>query len=220
MTQRLFPLAPATVAALLSGCSLVPATELGQEAGLQRNAFFGDATMNNVLVNTGERDPIAALGERFGGEVTDTVVFAFDSAALSPEARATLDGQAAWMSRHPEVGFRVYGHADAPGSNAYNERLGRARAQAVVAYLASRGIGRGRLEALVSYGETQPAVPSAGRELANRRVVTQVSHLVDPRTGRVMDGKYAREVYDSYIASAQPESTVTIGESVGAGQAE
>ena len=202
-------LAIALLTGTASGCAQFASGTADQEAGLQRNAFFGDAIMNNTLVATGERDPLAILAQRFGGEVPDTVTFAFDSAEITPEARAVLDAQAGWMRRFPELGFRVYGHADAPGGGAYNERLGRARAQAVVRYLAGRGVDSGRLEALVSYGETRPAVPGAGREQANRRVVTEVSHFMDDPSHR-MDGKYGLTVYESYIDSAEPDGSIEV----------
>lgn len=209
-------LAIAVLAPALSACGNFGAGAANQEAGLQRNAFFGDAIMNNTLVATGERDPLAILAQRFGGEVPDTVTFAFDSAEITPEARGVLDLQANWMRRFPDLGFRVYGHADAPGTGAYNERLGRARAQAVVRYLASRGVSPDRLEALVSYGERRPAVPGAGREEANRRVVTEVSHFMDD-PGTRMDGKYGIAVYESYIDSAQPDPSVQVQTETGEG---
>ena len=210
MEQRLFPLSPIAIAALLAGCAGPGMQELDQEAGLQRNAYFGDATMNNVLVNSGDRDPLAILAQRFGGEVPDTVTFEFDSAEIGPEAAAVLDAQARWMTRFAELGFKVYGHADSPGSTPYNDRLGRARAQAAVDYLASRGVSPDRLEALVSYGERRPAIPGAGRERANRRVVTEVSHFMGEHDRGELYGKYAKVIHDQAVESAQTVTTLAI----------
>ena len=86
-----------------------------------------------------------------------------------------LDRQAHWIKQFPEVRFRVFGHTDAVGSNAYNKSLGLRRARAAVNYLVSRGISRNRLEAVVSFGETQPLIPTPERERRNRRTVTEVS---------------------------------------------
>lgn len=104
--------------------------------------------------------------------------------------------------------FRVYGHTDLVGSAAYNKRLGMARAQAVVGYLASLGISRARLEAVVSYGETQPLIVTSDRERRNRRTVTEVSGFVGSHP-MVLDGKYAEVIYREYIRSAEPATGLT-----------
>ncbi|MDZ7908213.1 MAG: OmpA family protein [Gemmobacter sp.] len=104
-----------------------------------------------------------------------TITFPFNSAQLTTEARRALDHQANWMRQFPELRFSVYGHTDLVGSEAYNRALGKRRAQAVVAYLASRGVSTSRLEALVSYGETRPVIVTLAPEQRNRRTVTEVS---------------------------------------------
>lgn len=173
-----------------------------REAGAQADTgLFGNATMNNTMIMSGEKDYVVSLANRFAEEVPSTITFAFDSARLDGTARAVLDQQASWIRQFPEVRFRVYGHTDAVGSDAYNRRLGQRRANAVVAYLSSRGISRGRLEAVVSYGETQPLIVTQGRERRNRRTVTEVSGFLK-RHPTVLDGKYARVVYREYVQSA------------------
>ena len=192
---RPLPLAAAAAGLLLAACA-APATG---PASVDR---FGVATATNHAANVAS-GPLAAIGTRFAAEVPTQVTFDFDSAALTPAARAVLDRQADWMRQFPELGFRVFGYADAPGSAGYNERLGRARAEAAVAYLGQRGVSLTRLEALVSFGEARPAVPGAGRERRNRRVVTAVSGF-DRRHPTVMNGKYAEVVFREYVASAAP----------------
>ncbi len=169
---------------------------------------FGAATMNNSLVMSGARDATTALQSRFAGEVESTITFAFNSAVLTPEARRVLDGQANWIKQFPELRFRVYGHTDLVGSDAYNKSLGKRRAEAVVAYFSSLGISRNRLEALVSYGETRPVVQTTAPEERNRRTVTEVSGFYE-RVAGDMDGKYAEVVYRSYITSAASASNLT-----------
>nr|WP_242469125.1 OmpA family protein [Rhodovulum adriaticum] len=165
---------------------------------------FGNATMNNTQIMSGERSAIIDLSRRFAAEAPNTITFAFDSAALDGQARAALDAQAQWIQRYPHVRFRVYGHTDMVGSAAYNKRLGLRRARAAVNYLVSRGISRSRLEAVVSYGETQPLIVTEGRERRNRRTVTEVSGFIKPRP-MVHDGKYMKIVYDEYLLSAKPD---------------
>jgi hypothetical protein len=72
----------------------------------------------------------------------------------------------------------------------------------------SQGISRSRLEAVASFGETQPLVVTQGRERRNRRTVTEVTGFVSSHP-HVMDGKYAQVVYREYVASAVPETDVT-----------
>src|SRR5690606_9769465 len=125
---------------------------------------------------------------------------AFDSAVLDAEAQAILARQAHWIRQFPEVRFRVYGHTDLVGSPQYNYNLGLRRARAVVDFLVRSGVGRARLEALVSHGETRPVIPTPEPERRNRRTVTEVSGFVR-RHPTVMDGKYARIVYREYVES-------------------
>ena len=167
---------------------------------------FGLAVRSNEVVSRGGA-PLVSLQTRFAAEVPSMVTFPFDSAALEAPARAALDLQAGWMRQFPELGFRVFGFADEIGPSPYNEALGRRRAEAVVAYLASRGVSPARLEALVSYGERYPLVPNAGRERLNRRVVTQVSGFM-ARHPTVLNGKYAEIVFREYVLSAVPQTIV------------
>jgi outer membrane protein OmpA-like peptidoglycan-associated protein len=190
---------------LLSGCGAAGLRIISADVD---PGDFGAATMNNSLVMTGARDATYALQQRFAGEVESTITFAFNSAVLTPEARSVLDGQANWIRQFPELRFRVYGHTDLVGSDAYNKSLGKRRAEAVVAYFGSKGISRNRLEALVSYGETQPVVQTPGPEQRNRRTVTEVSGFYE-RVAGDMDGKYAEVVYRSYVESAHPVSNLT-----------
>ncbi|SLN32322.1 Outer membrane protein P6 precursor [Aquimixticola soesokkakensis] len=185
-----------------------------QEAGgFLDDGYFGNATMNNTLVQTGQKNYITDLNEKFQAAVPTTVNFAFNSWALDAAARSILDAQAAYITQYPEVRFRVYGHTDLVGSEGYNKVLGRRRAEAVVAYLATRGVNRARLEALVSYGETQPVVATPEENMANRRAITEVSGFVESHP-TVMNANYAKIVYREYIASATaPSELIDFGSS-------
>ncbi|WP_243613913.1 OmpA family protein [Shimia aestuarii] len=190
----------------LAACSWENYPEAGRD--VDRHGNFGFATANNSGIQTGEKSYTIDLARRFSNEVTSTVNFAFNSAQLDGQARTVLRQQADWIRQFPEVRFRVYGHTDAVGSTSYNHALGKRRARAVVAYLASLGIGRDRLEALVSRGETQPLIVTEGRERRNRRTVTEVSGFVE-RHPSVLDGKYAEIVYRDYVASGQAQTQLS-----------
>ncbi|MDZ4093865.1 MAG: OmpA family protein [Paracoccaceae bacterium] len=191
----------------LSACTGDLSQELGAEVD---DGNFGSATMNNTLIQSGQKDYAIALGGRFAAEVPSTITFAFNSAVLDDVARKSLDAQADWIRQFPEVRFRVYGHTDLVGSNAYNKALGLRRAQAAVAYLGARGINRSRLEAMASFGKTRPVVQTNAPEQRNRRTVTEVSGFVQNHP-TVMNGKYAAVIMREYINLAKrphPENQV------------
>ena len=210
MTKKHYALWVAAVA--MAGCSSMPPdlVNFDREAGsvVDSTANFGNATMNNTNVHTGQSGYTISLARRFADEVDSTVNFAFNSTALDAEARAVLRQQAVWINQFPEVRFKVYGHTDLVGSTAYNRNLGLRRAQAVVLYLTSQGVDRSRLEAVVSHGETQPLVVTEGRERRNRRTVTEVSGFVRNHP-TVLNGRYAEVIFREYVNSAVPPQLVT-----------
>ncbi|WP_296423598.1 OmpA family protein [Yoonia sp.] len=198
----------AIAAITLAGCTAKDPTfsSFYSEAGAKIDSgSFGDATMNNMMVQSGQQDYTINLARRFASEVNSTVNFAFNSTVLDADAQATLLRQADWIRQFPEVRFKVFGHTDLVGSQAYNRRLGLSRAQAVVAFLSAQGIDLDRLEAVASFGETQPLVPTDVRERRNRRTVTEVSGFVDNEP-MLLNGKYAEVIFREYVASAAPTS--------------
>ncbi len=179
-----------------------------REAGYEVDqGAFGNATLNNSQVMTGELTYAQILGRRFAAEVPTQINFAFDSAQLDAGAQRVLLRQADWIKQFPEARFRVYGHTDAVGSQAYNQSLGQRRADAAVAFLTRQGISRSRLEAVVSFGKTRPLINTPDRDRRNRRTVTEVSGFVD-RAPQLLDGKYAEVIYREYVESATTKSII------------
>lgn len=183
----------------VSGCERIRSA--GEAGRFLDEGRFGDPTMNNVLVMTGQRSYYEQLAERFAQEVPTTINFAFNSSELDVTSQNVLRAQATWIRQFPEVRFSVYGHTDLVGSESYNYRLGLRRARAAVNFLVAQGIDRSRLDALVSLGETQPLVATPNRELRNRRTVTEVSGFMQDHP-MVLDGNYADIVYRTYTGSA------------------
>ncbi len=198
--------------ALLASVALMTLTACASPGFVTREAGyevdeggFGNATMQNSMVMMGAMDATIALGNRFAQEVPTTITFAFNSSQLTPEAQAVLNQQAHFIRQFPEVRFRVYGHTDLVGSNSYNKALGMRRARAAVAYLAAQGIGTARLEAVVSYGKTQPVIATPGPEERNRRTVTEVTGFVKGNP-MVLNGKYAAIVWRTYVNPPKRDS--------------
>jgi len=111
----------------------------------------------------------------FQVNVGDRVFFTVDSSSLTPEARATLDRQAAWLGQYPNYQVTVEGHADERGTREYNLALGARRAAATRDYLASRGVNPSRMRT-ISYGKERPVAvcDEASCWNQNRRAVTVV----------------------------------------------
>lgn len=102
------------------------------------------------------------------------VNFNYNSETLTGPARSNLD-EFAKALKDPRLAnsqFLVEGHTDGAGSDAFNLDLSRRRAQSVVKYLASRGVGPARLEAK-GYGKQHLIVPDPMAS-ANRRVETRL----------------------------------------------
>src|SRR3989441_840275 len=99
------------------------------------------------------------------------VTFETGRSALKPDSYTILDIVAASLVANPDIKIEISGHTDNTGSAATTTRLSQARAAAVQAYLASKGVAPQRMVAK-GYGPSQPVAPNttaAGRA-QNRRV--------------------------------------------------
>jgi OOP family OmpA-OmpF porin len=101
--------------------------------------------------------------------------FDFDKSVLKPEGRAKLDDL---VSKIRGVNLEVIiavGHTDSIGTDAYNQRLSVRRAEAVKAYLVSKGIEKNRVYT-EGKGEKQPVADNKTKEgrAKNRRVEIEV----------------------------------------------
>lgn len=106
-----------------------------------------------------------------------TVNFAYDSAQLNTDAQLLLDklGSALNSTELANQRFKIIGHTDAVGGDAYNQTLSEQRAQSVRDYLIKRsGIAGQRLDT-EGKGYSQLADPANPTSAMNRRV--QVSNL-------------------------------------------
>lgn len=99
------------------------------------------------------------------------IQFEFDRWVIKADAVPELDKWADYFKSNPQVTAEIYGHADSTGPTTYNQGLSVKRAQAVVNYLADKGVDPKRFSAK-GFGESKPAVPNTtgeGRQ-KNRRV--------------------------------------------------
>jgi len=101
--------------------------------------------------------------------------FDFDKAVLKPEAKAKLDDLTGKLSGINLEVIIAVGHTDGIGSDAYNNKLSVRRAEAVKAYLVSKGIEPNRVYT-EGKGKKQPVADNKTAEgrAKNRRVEIEV----------------------------------------------
>jgi len=101
--------------------------------------------------------------------------FDFDKSVLKPEGRAKLDDLVQKIRGINLEVIIAVGHTDSVGTDAYNQRLSVRRAEAVKAYLVSKGIERNRVYT-EGKGEKQPVADNRTKEgrAKNRRVEIEV----------------------------------------------
>lgn len=128
-------------------------------------------TATETLVTANETATLVKMPADLGVNVK--IEFAFDSAALDEAQKPKLAKLCNVMKASDIQLFRIIGHTDASGTDAYNERLSRLRAEEVQRFFVNDcGIEAGRLEA-VGVGERfllEGADPDSDQ---NRRVEFQ-----------------------------------------------
>ena len=87
-----------------------------------------------------------------------SIYFAFDSWALSPEARNTLQSFFDAMQKRADLHVRIEGNCDERGTGEYNLALGQRRAEAAKKYLLNLGLAGSRITA-ISNGKEKPRNP-------------------------------------------------------------
>lgn len=193
VTHRLKPLASLFVSSLVlvavTGCATkgFVRKEVADARGYTDTQVAGVRTdLDNVRSQTDAAMQRATLAERLAsGQVaytevaTEQVRFEFDDWRLSPEAQSALDALAGQLSTHPGFILEIRGYADAIGTDRYNYRLGRERADEVYRYLMTRHSVPSNRVATVSFGEESPVADNESSEgrSQNRRVQVRLLNL-------------------------------------------
>jgi peptidoglycan-associated lipoprotein len=144
-------------------------------AGCAHTANTGAATGAGAGATAATAGPAPGSEEDLVQNVGDRVFYAFDSSALTPDDRATLDRQSAWLGRYPQVAVQIAGNCDERGTEEYNLALGQRRANASRDYLVARGVSSARITT-ISYGKDRPTALGSDEQAwaQNRNAITSV----------------------------------------------
>lgn len=147
----------------------------GPKEFIHRYIFEGNPSLklSLELLRPEAKDSIKSVWSEAGGVVSfPGVNFATGSAEITDEFARVLDGAAQLINEHPEIQLlEVQGHTDNTGSDAINNPLSQARADAVRNYLISRGVEPNRLVAK-GYGSSKPVATNStdAGKYQNRRI--------------------------------------------------
>lgn len=114
---------------------------------------------------------VTRVGEGINVTFDSGVLFALDSDNLSADAKQKLTQLTSILNKYPDTYILVEGHTDASGSDSYNKKLSKRRAESVSDFLESNAINGSRIKTKW-YGEDQPKFPNDNAEnmAKNRRV--------------------------------------------------
>ena len=149
--------------ALLAACSHNPPANTGANAG----AGQGSMGSPSGVVPGSQEDLVANVGDR--------VFYELNSSTLTDAGQATLDKQAAWLAKYPNVSVQIAGNCDDRGTEEFNLALGQRRANAAKDFLAAKGVSTSRLTT-ISYGKDRPTALGDDEQAwsQNRNAITSV----------------------------------------------
>ena len=129
-----------------------------------------------VVVPEPEPEPepvnLVQKSEEFTARIAGITLFDFDKSVIRAEAYPVLDEISTWLIENPEHTALIEGYTDYKGSDAYNLKLSQRRADAVLNYIAGKGVDKARLEAIGrGKGKFTEGNTDAEQRQQNRRVV-------------------------------------------------
>lgn len=150
---------------------------------------IADATtaMDNLGENPDPKDVARALS-------LQVINFAVDKTDIPAENQAVLDRAVEVMKQVPDMQLLILGHTDSDGDDAYNKDLSQRRAEAVKAYLVSKGADAAKLMTK-GMGETDPMATN------------------ETENGKFRNRRIEFTVYDESVAGMDTPITVTPSDS-------
>lgn len=148
-------------------------------AGAALGALAGGAIGNNIDKQEAKlRQQLQATGvsvsrneDQIVLNMPGNITFEKGSSAIRPGFAEILNSVALVLKEYKKSNVEISGHADSKGSMETNQLMSQQRANAVAAYLRSRGIAGHRLTA-VGYGKSQ----TLGSDAESRRVEITINN--------------------------------------------
>jgi outer membrane protein OmpA-like peptidoglycan-associated protein len=143
------------------------------------------------------------------------VYFDYDKAELRDDTAAILRQAAKSLKVNPEASILITGNCDLRGSEAYNQTLGKHRAQAVKQFMSDQGIPEERIR-IVSRGKLDAVAPvkdlvGMQKDRNAQFMIAEVEEVMIPYTGQpptpesqpIEEGKYLQETKEEVTGQIQ-----------------
>jgi len=157
------------------------------------------------------------------------VYFDYDKADLREDARTILKDAVGTLKRNPEASILVTGNCDKRGSEAYNEKLGRRRAEAVKSFMLDNNIPEDRIR-IISRGKLDAVAPLTDlvgmqKDRNAHFVIAEVEEVMLPYPGepevpeakKIEEGKFLVEEekkIESEVKVSTKEYTIQKGDTL------
>jgi OOP family OmpA-OmpF porin len=178
---------PAAEGQIITLTGEVPDEATKLKAGASAAAVWGVSEVRNLLTVVVPQTPVMTPQQRteavscqgkFDEFLKEPVLFQTGKAVIDRRSIRLLNSLADTAKTCPAAQFEIGGHTDDRGALDMNMKLSQARAQAVLKYLAGRGVDSARMSA-EGYGPTKPVAENttpAGMQ-KNRRTEFKVKGI-------------------------------------------
>ncbi len=184
MFKKIVLIATASLIAIaFSGCSKKPRRPNPLDTVMGQSYESGNRSVDSIdpfMTEGGDlppvRDdvdwggPIDVLLANAERSMFAPVLFQFDSSAIAPTQRGTLESAANFLKENPTAKVILEGHCDWRGTQEYNLALGDRRAKSALDYLVTLGIQSNRLKTL-SQGDLKATEGASSAQMTRERKV-------------------------------------------------
>ncbi len=184
MFKKIVLIATASLIAIaFSGCAKKPRRPNPLDTVMGQGYGSGNSRVDDSFNPIGLEGDGALLESRndWGGDIQalvanadrgmfTPVLFQFDSSAIAPTQRGTLEAAAEYLKNNPGVNLILEGHCDWRGTQEYNLALGDRRAKSALDYLVTLGIQSSRLKTL-SQGDLKAVEGASSAQMTKERKV-------------------------------------------------
>jgi outer membrane protein OmpA-like peptidoglycan-associated protein len=157
------------------------------------------------------------------------IYFDYDKASLREDAKKILSSAVGTLQRNPEASILITGNCDRRGSEAYNEKLGRRRGEAVKKFMLDNGIAEEHIK-IISRGKLDAVAPITDlvgmqKDRNAQFMIAEVEEVMLPYPGepeaaearKVEEGKYIIEEekkMESEVKVSTKEYTIQKGDTL------